>query len=63
MKMKLEALSSNALPKPSDKDLVKSNRVSRFIGQQIEKAGNRISFRDFMQHALYEEDLGYYHRT
>jgi SAM-dependent MidA family methyltransferase len=60
MKMKLEALSSNALPKPSDKDLVKSNRVSRFIGQQIEKAGNRISFRDFMQHALYEEDLGYY---
>ena len=60
MKMKLEMLSSNGLPEPSDMDLVKSNRVSRFIDHQIEKTGNRISFRDFMQHALYEEDLGYY---
>jgi SAM-dependent MidA family methyltransferase len=60
MKMKLEMLSSNGLPEPSDMDLVKSNRVSRFIDHQIEKTGNRISFRDFMQYALYEEDLGYY---
>ena len=60
MKMKLEMLSSNGLPEPTDMYLVKSYRVSRFIDHQIEKTGNRISFRDFMQYALYEEDLGYY---
>jgi len=60
MKMKLETLNSSGLPEPNDKDLVKSNCVSRFIKQQIDKAGARISFRDFMQHALYEEGLGYY---
>jgi len=37
-----------------------SERVAAFIRERIAAAGGRISFAEFMQHALYAPGLGYY---
>ena len=37
-----------------------SERVAAFIRKQIETSGGRVSFAEFMQHALYAPELGYY---
>ena len=60
MKMNLEVLNPIGLPRPENKYLTQTSRVSNFIEKRIKEAGGKISFRDFMQHALYEKDLGYY---
>ena len=48
------------LPSPDPDALRHSERVAGFIHEQIETAGGRISFGDYMQHALYAPALGYY---
>ena len=60
MKMKLEVLNPIGLPKPDNQYLTQTICVSNFIEEKIKEAGGKISFRDFMQHALYEKNLGYY---
>ena len=37
-----------------------SERMAAFIRKQIETSGGRVSFAEFMQHALYAPELGYY---
>lgn len=52
--------SSNELPPPSDDQMQHSIRLIEKIIQHIDQAGGVISFRDYMQHCLYEPGLGYY---
>ncbi len=48
------------LPAPDATSAAHSERVAAFIRERIGAAGGRISFAEFMQHALYAPGLGYY---
>ena len=48
------------LPAPNPEQIAHSSRLIDRIIQHIETAGGVISFRDYMQHCLYEPGLGYY---
>jgi SAM-dependent MidA family methyltransferase len=50
----------NQLPQPDSDSLAHSERVAAYIRDTIENAGGNIGFAEFMQHALYAPDLGYY---
>ncbi|MDH5408573.1 MAG: class I SAM-dependent methyltransferase [Gammaproteobacteria bacterium] len=50
----------STLPEPDADALTHSRRLIEFIHAQIAAQGGAISFRDFMQHALYAPGLGYY---
>ena len=52
--------SSDVLPQPSDDQVEHSSRLIQRIVKHIETAGGTISFRDYMDHCLYEPGLGYY---
>ena len=58
--MKLEVLKPIDLPIPSSGYLKKSKAITDFIKKEIDKNKGAISFKDFMDHALYTKDLGYY---
>ena len=51
---------SHELPQPSSEQMAHSIQLIDKIIQHIEAAGGVISFRDYMQHCLYEPGLGYY---
>ncbi|MFK7855831.1 MAG: class I SAM-dependent methyltransferase [Granulosicoccus sp.] len=53
-------VAESALPEPDSVSLAHSNKLVDLIKQRISGAGGRISFADFMTHALYEPGLGYY---
>jgi SAM-dependent MidA family methyltransferase len=48
------------LPAPTQQQIEHSMRLIERILGHIEQAGGVISFRDYMQHCLYEPGLGYY---
>ena len=48
------------LPAPDATSAAHSERVAAFIRERIAAAGGRVSFAEFMQHALYAPGLGYY---
>lgn len=48
------------LPVPDDEALAHSRQLSGVIRAAMERRGGRISFREFMQLALYAPGLGYY---
>lgn len=52
--------SSGELPQPSSAQMEHSIRLIDRILDHIQHAGGVISFRDYMQHCLYEPGLGYY---
>ncbi len=52
--------SSHELPQPSTEQVEHSIQLIEKIIQHIEQSGGVISFRDYMQHCLYEPGLGYY---
>ncbi len=58
--MQPEPIIPAGLPSPGPDALRHSARVADFIRLQIETAGGRISFGDYMRHALYAPGLGYY---
>ena len=58
--MKLKVLKPIDLPIPSSGYLKKSKAITDFIKKEIDKNKGAISFKDFMDHALYTKDLGYY---
>ncbi len=49
-----------SLPQPDAKSHAHSKRVASYIRRQIAGSGGRISFAEFMHHALYAPGLGYY---
>ena len=49
-----------SLPEPDANSRAHSERVAAHISKQIEVAGGRIGFAEFMHHALYDPCLGYY---
>jgi SAM-dependent MidA family methyltransferase len=51
---------SLSLPMPDTASAAHSERVASYIRDQIHAADGRISFAEFMQHALYAPGLGYY---
>ncbi len=51
---------SLSLPRPDTSSAAHSERVASYIRDQIRAADGRISFAEFMQHALYAPRLGYY---
>jgi SAM-dependent MidA family methyltransferase len=48
------------LPPPSADEVAHSNRLVDFLIAEMESHGGIISFRDFMEFALYRPGLGYY---
>ncbi len=50
----------SGLPEPDDRTLAHSARVAEFIAARIAESNGRITFGEFMQHALYAPGLGYY---
>ena len=48
------------LPPPSADEVAHSNRLVDFLIAEMENHGGTISFRDFMEFALYRPGLGYY---
>jgi SAM-dependent MidA family methyltransferase len=52
--------SAAELPLPDPDSVAHSERVAAFIRNSIHEAGGSISFAEFMQHALYAPELGYY---
>ena len=50
----------SGLPEPDAQTLAHSAQVAEFIAAEIDRSGGRISFGEFMQHALYAPGLGYY---
>lgn len=48
------------LPAPDATSAAHCERVAAFIRERIGAAGGRVSFAEFMQHALYAPGLGYY---
>lgn len=52
--------SQASLPLPSDDQIEHSAQLVSRIISNIESSGGVISFRDYMQHCLYEPGLGYY---
>jgi len=52
--------SSVELPAPSAEQIEHSTSLIERIVDHIQSAGGVISFRDYMQHCLYEPGLGYY---
>lgn len=58
--MQAEPVFPAGLPSPDADALRHSGRVAEFIRAQIESAGGRLGFGDYMQHALYAPGLGYY---
>jgi SAM-dependent MidA family methyltransferase len=51
---------NTALPQPSPEARDHSERLRRFIRDQIVAQGGWISFAEYMRHALYRPGLGYY---
>ena len=49
-----------SLPEPDAGSVAHSARVARFLRERIAAAGGKISFAEFMHHALYAPGLGYY---
>ena len=49
-----------SLPAPDATSAAHSERVAAYICERISAAGGRVSFAEFMQHALYAPGLGYY---
>ncbi len=49
-----------ALPEPDAESTAHSQRVAEFIHDRIAASGGRISFAEYMHHALYAPGLGYY---
>lgn len=52
--------SASELPVPGQAQIAHSAKLIERIVQHIQDAGGVISFRDYMQHCLYEPGLGYY---
>lgn len=50
----------NALPELCPDALLHSAKLAKFISEKIQLAQGKISFRDFMEYALYAPGLGYY---
>ncbi|MDH3613662.1 MAG: SAM-dependent methyltransferase [Gammaproteobacteria bacterium] len=50
----------SSLPQPDAASAAHSARVADYLRQQIAAAGGKISFAEYMQHALYAPGLGYY---
>ncbi len=51
---------THTLPMPDPKDQAVSERLTRQIAREIDKAGGSIPFDCFMERALYAPGLGYY---
>ncbi len=51
---------NNQLPNPDQESLQHSSKVGAHIRGEISAAQGSIAFSEFMQHALYAPDLGYY---
>ncbi len=49
-----------SLPEPDSESAQHSARVAQYIRDKIAAAGGRISFAEYMHHALYAPGLGYY---
>ena len=58
--MQPEPVVPAGLPQPDADALRHSERVAAYIRRSIAAAGGRISFGEYMQHALYAPALGYY---
>jgi SAM-dependent MidA family methyltransferase len=58
--MKLEVIKPIDLPLPNSDYLKKSKVIADVIKKEIDKNNGCLSFKDFMDHALYQKDLGYY---
>jgi len=50
----------SSLPQADAASVAHSQRVAQFIGRKIAAAGGKISFAEYMHHALYAPGLGYY---
>ena len=50
------------LPSPSTEEVAHSSQLVEFLIAEMERHGGNISFRDFMEAALYRPGLGYYTR-
>ena len=58
--MNLEIRQPSGLPKPNKKENQRSAKVTEYISEKIKGSGNEIAFSEFMDYALYAEDIGYY---
>ncbi len=54
------AASQAHLPEPATEALTHSRQLTEVIRAEIDRQGGQVSFRDFMQLALYAPGLGYY---
>ena len=51
---------NSQIPMPDAASAAHSAKVADFLRQEIADGGGRISFAEFMHHALYAPGLGYY---
>ena len=58
--MTLDIRQPSGLPKPNKKENQRSAKVTEYISEKIKGSGNEIAFSEFMDYALYAEDIGYY---
>jgi len=58
--MSLKVSNPVGLPKPDKKSLNQSALVSKYIRSKIKESHGMISFKEFMHHAMYAKDIGYY---
>jgi len=58
--MQVPQIQAKHLPAPDEASLAHSKRVAAHIRSVIEEAGGSIGFAEFMHHALYVRELGYY---
>ena len=58
--MNLDIRQPSGLPKPNKKENQRSVKVKEYISEKIQGSGNEIAFSEFMDYALYAEDIGYY---
>jgi SAM-dependent MidA family methyltransferase len=56
----MQASTHLTLPEPDAVSAAHSNAVAAHIREQVQAAGGRISFAEFMHHVLYAPGLGYY---
>ena len=56
--MNLNIRQPSGLPKPNKKENQRSAKVKEYISEKIKGSGNEIAFSEFMNYALYAEDIG-----
>ena len=59
-KADMQAMAPASLPSPDAQSAAHSDRCAEFIRQKIRNSGGSISFAEYMHHALYAPELGYY---